>query len=265
MKLIWIAQPSAILALASSKIAVGLFLLRWIAPIVKWRKRLIWALMIATATCNGAAIILTFSQCERVAALWDPDVYATTRCLDPAVQVSFSIFVASLNGAVDVIFALLPATIIWNLCLTVRKRLGLAALLGCGIFAGICATIKTTHLMSLTARTDLTWEVVSLYQWNMNEIFIVIVCGCIYTLNPVWVRIFGRKSERKPQGHGLVKEKSFRGRLQNQGQYIYLNGEHYTLLNGSSYHVQVASANESRENFCPPIPQLMNVMTGPKE
>jgi hypothetical protein len=69
VRLIWFAQPFAILAVASSKIAVGLFLLRWVAPIVKWRKRLIWTLLIATVAGNIAAIILTFSQCQRVAAL----------------------------------------------------------------------------------------------------------------------------------------------------------------------------------------------------
>ncbi|KAI0550474.1 hypothetical protein F4679DRAFT_542537 [Xylaria curta] len=193
-KLNWIAQAFGIIALGTGKLAVGFLLLRLIPPTTRWRRRIIWALMSLTMIGNSLSVILTFTQCRNVAALWDPDVRAVTKCWDPKVQSNFSTFSGSLNSAVDIIFSLIPITLIWKLHLSIQKRLGLIVLLGSGSFAGVSAAIKTNQLVTLTARSDLTWETFGLYLWTGIEIFVIIVCGCIPTLKPLWIRLFGGKS-----------------------------------------------------------------------
>ena len=73
--------------------------------------------------------------------------------------------------------------------------------------AGICAAIKTAQLPSLTAKSDITWNTYGLYAWSRyifpyltvvisidmlsssSEIFLIIVCGCVPTLIPLWDKI----------------------------------------------------------------------------
>lgn len=60
----------------------------------------------------------------------------------------------------------MPITLIWKLQLDVKKKIGLAFLLGCGVLTGVCAAIKTSKLASLASRSDLTWETYNLYIWT---------------------------------------------------------------------------------------------------
>lgn len=57
---------------------------------------------------------------------------------------------------IDVLLAVLPATIFYNLKMSVGKKLGLCALLGLGLIAAICGAIKIKFLAGLNSRSDLT-------------------------------------------------------------------------------------------------------------
>ena len=87
----------------------------------------------------------------------------------------------------DFILALLPITIIWGLQLNKKKRLGLITIMGLGVFAGICAIVKTSQLPSLGAQSDFTWITVGLLIWTHNEIFVIIVAACVPTLRPLFL------------------------------------------------------------------------------
>ncbi|KAI1372863.1 hypothetical protein F4677DRAFT_449117 [Hypoxylon crocopeplum] len=156
LKLDYIAQPFGIVAVGTGRIAVGFTILRVLGSTSKWRRQTLWALMALTSAITTVTAIFTFTQCKDPTALWQPSKRPTTFCYDPSIQNNFSIFSASWNSAVDFALALLPASFIWRLHLTVRKRIGLAVLLGCGTLSGVCAALKTAQLVSLTARSDLT-------------------------------------------------------------------------------------------------------------
>ena len=153
----WITQPVAIYALASGKISVALLIWR-IMGRSKWRKAfLLYGAMIANVVVCTIAIILTFVQCRPVAALWDPELVVMGKgtCWPPKRQVYFSIFVGSMSDSfhrvitqlllltqpnpvgylafLDLALALLPITIMWNLQLSLRKKVGICAIMGLGV------------------------------------------------------------------------------------------------------------------------------------
>lgn len=128
----WIAQPLAIFCLGAGKVAVALLIVRLLNRASVWRR---WSLYVASGltTINTILmIILTFVQCENPAALWDDKFKSRTKCWDPRVQSSFSIYGASMHAAMDFFLALLPVTLVWNLKTDLRKRIALCGLLGCG-------------------------------------------------------------------------------------------------------------------------------------
>lgn len=92
----------------------------------------------------------------------------------------------------DLALALLPITIIWNLQLDWHKKVGLSILMGFGVFAFICAVIKTTKLPELNARGDLTFITVSLWMWTANETHVIILAASIPTLRPLYLTVFNR-------------------------------------------------------------------------
>ena len=124
----------------------------------KWRKAfLLYGAMIGSVVVCTIAIILTFVQCRPVAALWDPELVdiGKATCWPPQRQTHFSIFAGStsetcyrvitlllllfeLNLAgylafLDIALALLPVTIMWNLQLSLKKKVGLCAIMGLGV------------------------------------------------------------------------------------------------------------------------------------
>ncbi|KAF2245788.1 hypothetical protein BU26DRAFT_607965 [Trematosphaeria pertusa] len=203
VKMNWVAQPLAIFCLGSGKIAVAFLIVRLLNRASVWKR---WSLYVASAWTminTILMIIFTFVQCEDPAALWDPSVKSRTKCWDTRVQSSFSIYGAAVHSLIDFYLALLPVTLVWGLQTSLRKRIALCALLGCGSITGICAAVKASKLISLNARSDFTWETFPLFLWTGIEIILLIVCGSIPALKPIYAICMGRRpSMRSSQNKG---------------------------------------------------------------
>jgi hypothetical protein len=132
LKLNWIAQPLAIFCLGSAKISVAFLITRLLNRTSVWRRWSLYITSALTAINTCLMIIFTFAQCEKPAALWDDELRPSVKCWDPSIQSNFSIYGASMHAAMDFFLALLPITLVWGLKTSLRKRLALCGLLGCG-------------------------------------------------------------------------------------------------------------------------------------
>ncbi|KAK3938710.1 putative integral membrane protein [Diplogelasinospora grovesii] len=201
VKLNYIAQPLGFMAVGTGKIAVALLMLRVFVSngASSCRKAFLCVLMALTAAISILTAVFVFTQCSTPSALWDPSVRAreTVVCWDPSAESDMAIFHGAWNALADFALALMPAPIIWQLHLPLKKRLGLIVLMGCGVFSGVCAAVKTYQLSALTARSDLTWETYNLCLWVCAEIFLIILCGSIPTYKPLWERAFGGGGKKK--------------------------------------------------------------------
>ena len=66
----------------------------------------------------------------------------------------------------DVALALYPIKIVWNLQIRFRTKIGPCVLLGFGVLAAACASIKTSQLYVLNNIASISYSVVSLTeQW----------------------------------------------------------------------------------------------------
>ncbi|KAH7118728.1 hypothetical protein B0J11DRAFT_508831 [Dendryphion nanum] len=211
VKLNWIAQPLAIFCLGSTKISVAFLIIRLLNRASVWRRYSLYVASAITTANTIIMIVLTFAQCEDPAALWDGDVKSRTKCWDPAIQSSFSIYGAACHAAMDFFLAALPISLVWGLRTEVRKKVGLCVLLGCGCITGVCSAVKATKLSALNARSDITWETYGLFMWTGIEIIVSIVCGSIPALKPVYALCMGRRpttgrsSQRYAGGSGSRK------------------------------------------------------------
>jgi hypothetical protein len=65
------------------------------------------------------------------------------KCYDPTIFKNVGVFNSSINIATDLIFALIPIPMVWKLQVTIQTRIGLATILGLGLFASAVAIYKT--------------------------------------------------------------------------------------------------------------------------
>lgn len=210
----WIAQPFTIIALATGKISIAFLIMRIMGKSIWRRAFLIWAVMIGSTLFCSITIILTFVQCKPVEALWNPALVPAGKavCWPSYRQTDFSLFTGSWLAFIDLSLAIIPISIIWNLQLNWHKKLGLSALMGMGVFACICAAIKTSKLTELNARADITFITVDLWIWNANESNVVILAACMPTLRPLFLVLF-----RRP-GSENYRAKSY-GRSSHAGKW----------------------------------------------
>ncbi|KAH6645466.1 hypothetical protein BKA67DRAFT_664540 [Truncatella angustata] len=185
---ITIAQSFLIMGNCFGKMSFAVTLMRIIKDTELWTRGFLWFLIASMFIANALAVILLFAQCENPKAVWDKSV--ESKCWPAGVYTQFALFVGGYSGAVDIVLALLPWTILWNLQMKKREKLGVALAMSLGIFAGAAAIVKTVLLPNLDA-TDPSWDEVSLMLWAEAEGALTIIAASIPTLRPLLRRIWG--------------------------------------------------------------------------
>ncbi|OJJ72616.1 hypothetical protein ASPBRDRAFT_42339 [Aspergillus brasiliensis CBS 101740] len=207
VKVDWIAQTFGIAGFAAGKASVALQIQRILGPSrrqnnrVRWTRWLLWFIIASTCLFCGLDCIFQFVQCSPPRALWEPWIPHT--CWDTSVQTNFALFLSAWNILIDLLLALIPIPIIWRTSLSLKKRIATCTLLGLGLMAAVCGIVKITFLVSLEVREDLTWSTYDLDVWSASELFVIIVCGCIPPMRPIFVRYFESKENFKGYEYNL--------------------------------------------------------------
>ncbi|KAI0014619.1 hypothetical protein F4780DRAFT_200722 [Xylariomycetidae sp. FL0641] len=177
---ITVGQTFAIMGNCLAKTSFAVTLLRINSyPYLTW---FLWFLIITMNIANILASILLYAQCEDPRSVWNPAIVSV--CWDPKTYTNYVLFVGSYSGAIDIILAILPTTMVWNLQMKKKEKVGVAIAMGLGVFAGTAALLKTAKLPTLNA-TDLSWAESPLLLWAEAEGALTIVAASIPTLRPL--------------------------------------------------------------------------------
>ncbi|MCJ1477955.1 hypothetical protein MMC13_006630 [Lambiella insularis] len=190
-KLFYIAQPFAIMGLATGRMSVAALVLR-IMGTSYWRKRFLWFAIATTFTISLVNSVLLFTACTPAEAVWN-FLILTATCWNPVIMTDVTIASSSWNVFIDVCLALIPITLFWNLKLGLQKRVALSFLMSGGLLAAVCGAVKTSKLPE-TNETDATWATYDLLLWNGAETILVIICGSLPTLKPLHDMYFSRRA-----------------------------------------------------------------------
>ncbi|XDG04480.1 hypothetical protein ABKA04_004095 [Annulohypoxylon sp. FPYF3050] len=128
------------------------------------------------------AMIIMYVQVSPVRGLWEVSLPA--RRWNKNIHADFIYVLQALFCFSDVSFVLFPIIIIWRLNMSVRRKLGLGALLGLSLVtmaATIEKTIVTTQagLKSTTSGYDVPYEASLATLWSAVDQSLVIALGCV--------------------------------------------------------------------------------------
>ncbi len=79
------------------------------------------------------AAIISFAQCNPPRALWE--IVPGAVCWDPSIQADWAVFGSAYSSFLDFVLALVPVTIVWDLKMSLQKKIGLCLLLGFGVLS----------------------------------------------------------------------------------------------------------------------------------
>ncbi|KAI1778659.1 hypothetical protein F4818DRAFT_306297 [Hypoxylon cercidicola] len=186
----FIGNPFGIMAYSFPNISVAILLERLMAP-NKWRAIGLYTLTILQCVIAGISCVLLFVQCTPSEYLWNPIVPA--HCFPPGTMSRYSYFVGSFTAFTDIVLAIVPIASFWNLQLPKKTKVSLCLVMGCTLFAAICAIVKTTYLNELEDLDDFTYGTVDLIIWAIVEANVIIIAACMPTLRPLFSRVFKKQ------------------------------------------------------------------------
>ena len=127
-------------------------------------------------------MFLVLFQCKPIHALWDHRVKGHCDGVN-----GWNLDVAFVQGswcaATDLILALYPITIFWNLQMRLRIKIGICVLLGLGVFTSVCGAIKTYYIHLILSTEDPTYDFSPLLIWITTEMWLTII---ISSIPPLW-------------------------------------------------------------------------------
>ncbi|KAI3330041.1 hypothetical protein F4824DRAFT_480413 [Ustulina deusta] len=132
----------SILAAAISKTSFALTLLRISSGWVKWT---IWFAIFTINVAMGLSLIFNWINCTPVQKNFDFSIPGS--CWPRTTLIRYNASAAAYSGVMDILLALLPWKIIWNMDMSRKERVGATCAMSLGLFAGVIALAKVYALI----------------------------------------------------------------------------------------------------------------------
>ncbi|GAB1317733.1 Rhodopsin domain-containing protein [Madurella fahalii] len=208
----YIAGFFSILATCWSKTSFAISLLRIATGReMRW---FIWFIIITVNLMLGSNGAIQWVQCWPIGKLWNWEMEGS--CLPPNTIQVYNAFIASFSGLMDIILALLPWKIIWDLTINKKEKLGVLVAMSTGILAGIMSFLKIKTLYVIGNSNATT---VDLFIFGTAEPATAIMAASI----PVLRALIRREPGQKPTA--FIGMDNHRIRTQPSPELSLLDGE----------------------------------------
>ncbi|OTA83407.1 hypothetical protein M434DRAFT_36772 [Hypoxylon sp. CO27-5] len=212
LKLVQIALAIGIGCTGLGKIAIGITILRIIGNTSKWERWTVKLVITMTVITSIVDIFLALFRCGDPRATWDYSLAAKAKCIDQNATDDYNIFTNTWQVLCDFCFSIIPMYVVWRLRMPLRRKLFLIAALGLTLVTGACAIAKAVYAGIIDV-TDITGGLYNTLVWFGVEAMLIVVCGSVPSLHPLWER-FVKRPQRgySSQGSSYKPWSSNRGK-----------------------------------------------------
>ncbi|KAL1612430.1 hypothetical protein SLS60_000656 [Paraconiothyrium brasiliense] len=148
-------------------------------------------------------IIVWVARCKNLGDNWRDNARAgkTGSCGSPALLTQVSIFFSVICITTDLVCAIVPAVIVYKLCLCLKQKICIGIMLGLGVMfettspstlvmlnsdsASIVTMIRVKFLFQYQNRDDFLYNLAPIAYYSNFEIALGIVAACIATMRPL--------------------------------------------------------------------------------
>ncbi|KAI0543515.1 hypothetical protein F4679DRAFT_105452 [Xylaria curta] len=197
LEITYVVLVISIVCTALGKIAIGATILRIVSSASSSERWVVWAVIGVTTVSSIIDIFISLFQCGRdPRAIWDSALHATASCLDAEALNRYTTFTAVWQAFSDFTFSILPIFIVWRLRMPTQRKLILTFGLGLTLLTAGAAAAKSSYIARPSI--DQTWALFDVYAWLSTEALLIIMCGSIPSIYPMWSHMFQRRRESYP-------------------------------------------------------------------
>ncbi|KAF2150344.1 hypothetical protein K461DRAFT_295633 [Myriangium duriaei CBS 260.36] len=191
----YIALFFGLVATTFAKWSMIALMLQIQGPTARKRK---WALYILGGVCavvNLLQIVFSATQCDPNSKLWNR--LLAGNCDRGNLALSWSYFQGATGALADLILALWPITIVYNLQTTLRVKIMFCILMGVGLLPMIASVLRLTKVPNANTVGDVTHAFGPFMLWVIIEFWAIVILTSIPVLRPLFLKIFyGIRSSR---------------------------------------------------------------------
>ncbi|KAH6655360.1 hypothetical protein BKA67DRAFT_657307 [Truncatella angustata] len=184
MKYWWLCYIWYCVTMISSKLSIGVFLLR--ITVSKLHHYILYILMFLSVVTGLVFFFVTLFQCYPVTYFWYKEQDGT--CIDSGIIAALTYLYSAISVIVDFTFALLPLHIIRGLQMHKRTKLALIPILGMGCIASIAVVVRFAFIEKFKD-PDFLWATVDIAIWSTTEQGLAITAGSLASLQPLAKRM----------------------------------------------------------------------------
>ena len=140
LKYVWMGLILGIPVVVFAKFGIVALLFQVTSVNQRRRRIMLWSIAAFYSVVNIAQIIVTLTQCEPYNKLWFKALPGS--CPRATFANNFGIFQGSVAVAMDFFLAFYPITIVWDLQITPRAKLGFCVLMAGGVLCVLPIEIR---------------------------------------------------------------------------------------------------------------------------
>ncbi|GAM90651.1 hypothetical protein ANO11243_086960 [Dothideomycetidae sp. 11243] len=166
-----------------------------------WRVQVLWALGILQAVFALITMGLIVFECDPVPRLWN--VLGQGTCPRKETTHKFGLAQGAISAFVDFALALWPLSMVPNLKVSMKAKVGFCVLMGLGTITGLASILRDVFTQQSVDGRDVTSDTyVKLLFWAELEQTGIILLSTIPTLRPLFRKLLGRHTNNTPSSKG---------------------------------------------------------------
>ncbi|MCJ1315362.1 hypothetical protein MMC15_000679 [Xylographa vitiligo] len=170
------------------------------------RNRFFWItqfLIWSNAIYYFIAMFLSIFECTPREKLWNPSVPGY--CFSSR---KLGLASGSINVISDFSILILPVPIIWRLQMSKKRKVGITAVFGIGLFACVTSILRLVYSVELqglpAGATAYQYDIDVIGVWSIAEIAVGIIVGCLPVLPRFFKHIFPKRSAQLSDSETLL-------------------------------------------------------------
>ncbi|KIW08155.1 uncharacterized protein PV09_01088 [Verruconis gallopava] len=188
------AESFYVVTMCALKVSVSIFFLR--VMIKPWQRKIVYASLLLATLINIAYFFLIVFQCGVPRGGMSFLIkQLAKKCLTPAQFLGVSYTHGAISSVTDIVFALLPFTVLRESKLRTRERATVVAILALAAIGGVASMVRLNYVSRLATAVE-TWfadaNLVAI--WSAIEPGLGICASSLATLRPLFRGIFGTNS-----------------------------------------------------------------------
>ncbi|KAL8896845.1 MAG: hypothetical protein Q9207_007510 [Kuettlingeria erythrocarpa] len=164
--------------------SVMLFVLRLLPSYKKWQQRVVYAMFLINFLVTLYTCITFGVSCIPFKANWD--TVPNAKCFSKDVLVITNQINAGLACACDIVTALIPQFLLWNIQMKARTKRQLNFIFGLGLITALLSIGRAATTTKETLSEDTTWRLVPSYYFTSFECQLGIIIACGPAIRQFW-------------------------------------------------------------------------------